>query len=105
MIYKPGLVFEHVDFNLDVPALADRRVREALLLGLDREAISKSLFAGRQPVADSFVNPLDVGYTDDVPHYPYDPARAAALLDEAGWHAQARRDPPQRRRGRRCRSS
>ncbi len=41
MIYKPGLVFEHVDLNLDRPALADRRVREALLLGLDREAISE----------------------------------------------------------------
>ena len=43
------------------------------------------LFAGRQPVADSFVPPLDWVYTDDVPHYPYDPAKARALLDEAGW--------------------
>ena len=65
MIYKPGLVYEHIDLNLDRPVLADRRAREALILGLDREGISKSLFAGRQKVADSFVNPLDAGYGAD----------------------------------------
>jgi peptide/nickel transport system substrate-binding protein len=85
VIYKPGLGFEHVDINLDVPALRDRRVREAMLRALDRESLSKSLFAGRQAVANTFLTPLDVGYSDDVPHYSYDPARAADLLDEAGW--------------------
>jgi peptide/nickel transport system substrate-binding protein len=89
VIYQPGLVYEHIDFDLDRPALADRRVREALILGLDREAITNSLFAGRQPVADSFVNPLDAGYNAETPHYRYDPARAASLLDAAGWHAPA----------------
>jgi peptide/nickel transport system substrate-binding protein len=88
MIYKPGLIFEHIDLNLDRPALADRRLREALILGLDREAISKSLFAGRQQVAASFVNPLDAGYSAATPQYHHDPTRAAALLEEAGWHAQ-----------------
>jgi peptide/nickel transport system substrate-binding protein len=88
IVYKPGLTFEHVDVNLDVPTLADRRVREALLLGLDREAISKSLFGGRQAVADSFVEPLDAGFTADVPHHLYDPAKAQLLLEDAGWKAQ-----------------
>jgi peptide/nickel transport system substrate-binding protein len=87
MIYKPGLIFEHVDLNLARPALANRRVREALILGIDRQAISRSLFAGRQPVADSFVSPLDSGYSADIPHYRYDPTQAKRLLDEAGWHA------------------
>ena len=86
MIYKPGLTYEHIDLNLDRPALADRRVREALLVGLDREAISRSLFADRQKVADSFVNPLDPGYSADTPRYRYDPAHAASLLEAAGWH-------------------
>jgi peptide/nickel transport system substrate-binding protein len=89
MIYQPGLVFEHIDLNLDRPALSDRHVREALIFGLDREAISKSLFAGRQKVADSFVNPLDAGYSAETPRYDYDPARAATLLDTAGWRAEA----------------
>jgi peptide/nickel transport system substrate-binding protein len=88
VIYKPGLTFEHVDCNLAVPALADRRVREALLLGLDRAAIVDSLFAGRQAVANSFVEPLDKGFTDDVPRYPYDPVKAQQLLEDSGWHLQ-----------------
>src|SRR6185437_3964075 len=66
-------------------AFADRRVREALILGLDREAISRQLFDGRQPVAASFMNPLDLGYTEDVPRYRFEPIRAEALLEAAGW--------------------
>ncbi|HET7594068.1 MAG TPA: peptide ABC transporter substrate-binding protein [Stellaceae bacterium] len=85
VLYKPSLSFEHVELNLDNPALADKRVRQALLYGVDREAISKQLFARRQPVAASAVSPLDWVYTDDVPHYAYDPAKARALLDAAGW--------------------
>ena len=88
MIYQPGLVYEHIDLDLDRPALADQRVREALILGLDREGISKSLFAGRQKVANSFVNPLDAGYSAETPRYSHDPSRAAALLEAAGWQAQ-----------------
>jgi peptide/nickel transport system substrate-binding protein len=88
ILYKPSLVYEHVDCHLGAPALADRRVREALILGLDREAMSRQLFAEQQPVADSFLSPLDRGYTTDIPHYRYDPERAAALLEAAGWSAQ-----------------
>jgi peptide/nickel transport system substrate-binding protein len=83
--YKPGLAYEHIDLNLDNPILGDVRVRRALLYALDRQAISDQLFEGRQPVADSNVNPLDWVHADDTPRYPYDPAKAAALLDEAGW--------------------
>jgi len=83
--YKPGLIYEHIDLNLDNPILRDVRVRRALLYGLDREAISKQLFGGKQPVAHSFVNPLDWIAADDIPKYPFDAKQAAALLDEAGW--------------------
>lgn len=85
IIYQPGLIYEHLDVNLDNPILGDRRVRQALLYAADREAINQQLFQGRQPVAHSSVNPLDWVYDDTVPQYPHDPERAAALLDEAGW--------------------
>jgi peptide/nickel transport system substrate-binding protein len=87
VMFKPGLVYEHIDVKLDNPILQDRRVRQALLYALDREAISKQLFEGKQPVADSFVNPLDWIAADDLPRYRHDAKRAAALLDEAGWNA------------------
>jgi peptide/nickel transport system substrate-binding protein len=83
--FQPGLVYEHIDVNLENPILADLRVRRALLHAADRKQISDRLFEGKQAVARSFVNPLDWVYEPDVPDYPYDPARARALLEEAGW--------------------
>lgn len=86
IVYKAGLIYEHIDLNLDNPILADRRVREALILGIDRQLLTEQLFQGRQPVAHSMVNPLDrIAAHDDLPEYEHDPARANALLDEAGW--------------------
>jgi peptide/nickel transport system substrate-binding protein len=86
VIYKTALFYEHLEPNLDSPILGDLRVRQALLYALDRDSINQQLFAGKQTVALSNVNPLDWMFTADVPQYSYDPARAAALLDEAGWH-------------------
>lgn len=86
VIFKPGLIYEHIDVMLDNPILKDVRVRRALLLAVDRQGISRQLFDGRQPVADTNVNPLDWIHTDDIPKYPYDPKQAAKLLDEAGWN-------------------
>ena len=83
--YKAGLIYEHVDLNLDNPILADKRVRKALIHALDREAISQQLFAGRQPVAHSSVSPLDWVYADDVTHYAHDEKKAVKLLVQAGW--------------------
>ncbi len=90
VIYKPGLTFEHIDLNLDNPVLGDRRVRQALLYAIDRKAITEEIYNGRDKVADSFVPPLDWMYAPDVPRYPYDPAKAEALLDEAGWRAEGK---------------
>ncbi|MCP4330991.1 MAG: peptide ABC transporter substrate-binding protein [Alphaproteobacteria bacterium] len=83
--YKAGLVYEHIDLNLDDPILQDPNVRRALLHGIDRQAISEQLFAGKQPVAHSSVSPLDWVYEEDIPIYDYDPDKAAALLEAAGW--------------------
>jgi peptide/nickel transport system substrate-binding protein len=85
VLFKSGLIYEHLDLNLDNPILGDPRVRKALILALDREAISQQLFAGRQPVADTSVSPLDWVYSADVPTYRHDPEAAAALLEAAGW--------------------
>ncbi|MGE5203082.1 MAG: peptide ABC transporter substrate-binding protein [Acidobacteriota bacterium] len=85
VLTRPGLFYEHLAVNLDNPILADLRVRQALLLGIDREGINKQMYGGKQPVADTIVHPLDWVHTDDVRHYPYDPEAARTLLDEAGW--------------------
>jgi len=90
VVYKPGLIYEHIDLNLDNPILADKRVRQALLMALDRQALSEQLFASRQPVAHSNVSPLDWVNHDGVRTYSYDPKGAARLLDAAGWKSKRR---------------
>jgi len=85
VIFKPGLVYEHIDLNLDNPLLADRNLRQALLYGIDRAAISEQLFDDKQPVAQGPVSPLDWVYDSNVAAYPYDPEKAATLLDGLGW--------------------
>jgi len=85
VVYQPGLIYEHLEANLDNPIFADVRVRRALLHAVDREALSDQLFEGEQPVADTAVHPLDWVHVADVPTYPRDLERARALLAEAGW--------------------
>ncbi len=85
VFFEPGLIWEHIDFNLDNPLLQDVRVRRAIAHGINREAISQQLFEGKQPVSHTYLPPRHPGYTDNVQKYPYDPARARALLQEAGF--------------------
>src|SRR5207342_2473037 len=81
VIYKPALIYEHIDINLDNPLLRDRRVRQAILMAIDRKAISDKLFEGKQPVAHGGISPLDPMYGPDTRQYAYDPAAAKKLLD------------------------
>jgi ABC-type transport system substrate-binding protein len=71
--------------NLDDPTLADRRVRQALLLAIDREALVRLALDGYGRVAHSWLPPQHEGYLAGIPRYACDPGRAARLLDEAGF--------------------
>jgi peptide/nickel transport system substrate-binding protein len=84
-IFKPSLTYEHIDLQKNNPILADLRVRRALLMAIDRETMVQKLFEGKQPVAATWVNPLEPNYSKDAPTYRYEPAKAKALLAEAGW--------------------
>ena len=66
------------------PGMQDLQVRQALALGFDRAAINSDLLLGlTQPPATYWEN---TPFADpSVEPWPYDPERAAALLDEAGW--------------------
>ncbi len=72
--------------NTTRPPLDDLRVRQALLYGTDRQAIISTVFRDTSPVACGPLAAVTFGYDPAVcQYYPYDPARAAALLEEAGW--------------------
>lgn len=85
VFFEPGLIWEHIDFNLDNPFLADVRVRRAIAHAINREVITRQLFQGRQPVSHTYLPTRHPGYTDSVVKYPYNPDQARALLRQAGF--------------------
>lgn len=75
-----------LEFNLDNPYFKNVKVRQALAHAVDKQFIKKTLASGYAVVADSILSPLLRPYhTADVEIYPFDLARANALLDEAGF--------------------
>jgi len=80
----PSYAYGHIDFNLTHPALSDVRVRQALRYALDRQRIVDSVGHGIGIVQDS-ATPVSAPYFANVGTTPYDPAKANALLDAAGW--------------------
>jgi peptide/nickel transport system substrate-binding protein len=82
----PGNAYEHVTLNeRQFPPFADVRVRRALISALDRQRYATSILDGLAPVADGPIQPVSWAYTDRITRYPFDPDKARALLDEAGW--------------------
>jgi peptide/nickel transport system substrate-binding protein len=76
--------WNHVDFNMTNPALADPVVRQALRLAYDRNEFLMKNQHGNGVLSDS-PTPLNAPYRVDEPLVPYDPAQANAMLDKDGW--------------------
>ena len=77
--------WEHVDFDLADPTLADVRVRRAIAHAIDKQELSDRLYGGRYEPADSWLPPRHPAYNPDIPRYGHDPDRARELLRAAGW--------------------
>ena len=75
-----------VEINHRRKELADVRVRRAIAHAIDRDFVVRTIFLGHAQTATGPVphNSAEF-YTPDVPAYPFDVAKANALLDEAGY--------------------
>lgn len=82
----PQVQYYFFGINHASPVMQDLRVRQAMSLVLDKQAIVDQVLKGYGAVCTGPVNPLLVDYyTSEVTTYAYDPDAASALLDEAGW--------------------
>ncbi len=75
-------------FNLnhpDRPFFQDRRVRQALLYALNRQAAIDRVLGGQAVVIHSPIMPQSWAFDPDVQPYPYDPDMAVSLLEQAGY--------------------
>ena len=74
-----------LDMNTSRAPLNDVRVRRAVAFAVDRRRLLHDVFHDAGELATEWIPAWSWAYTADVPHYPHDPARANALLDQTGW--------------------
>lgn len=82
--------FRHVTMNGESEFLSDVRVRNAMFMAINREAIAKSDLQGLDwpavPLNNHFYMNSQKGYQDNAGELgKYNPERAKQLLDQAGW--------------------
>jgi oligopeptide transport system substrate-binding protein len=85
-IEAPSSGFQYLGYPTYDPRYADKRVRQALSMGIDRQAIADAIFFGGREPATSVIAPVVDGQRDDACQYcELDVERANQLLDEAGF--------------------
>ena len=81
-----GRSYNYIGWNSRLPKLADRRVRTALGMAIDRQEIVDAALGGYGVVANSGVPPFHFAYDEQLESpAAHDPDGARALLTEAGW--------------------
>ncbi|MEM4631129.1 MAG: ABC transporter substrate-binding protein [Acidilobaceae archaeon] len=73
--------------GLNVERIPDVRVRQALNLAIDKEAIVRHILEGAGSVATAPIHPSVFGYSRQTP-YSYDPTKARELIRAAGWEGK-----------------
>ena len=88
--YLNGTNTTSLEFNMRHPILSKREVRQAILQGIDTSFIAETVYLGfARPAMSALMPTNSMFYTSDTPKYPFDPKRAGALLDAAGYPARA----------------
>lgn len=85
-IYEvPQIGITYIALNESIAPLDDVRVRKALQLGLDRDALLSAVYSGRGAVENGIYSHGLYGFNPDLPTIPHDQTEAQKLLAEAGY--------------------
>jgi peptide/nickel transport system substrate-binding protein len=86
-VLKPynALSYSFFAYNMRNPLLADKRVRQAFTYAVNRQEMLDAFFNGRGTVISGPFAPGSWAYNLDVQPLPFDPQKASALLQEAGY--------------------
>lgn len=72
--------------TMDNPKFADKRLRKAMAYAIDNNAVAENFYNGLRTAANSVIPPSQPKYHDKtLEGYKFDPNKAKALLDEAGY--------------------
>ncbi len=81
---QEGLNVGYLAFNVERKPFDDKRVRQALNLAINKQAIIDAVFQGAGKIAKNPIPPTIWSYNEATKDYPYDPAKAKELLAAAG---------------------
>ncbi|NTJ41894.1 ABC transporter substrate-binding protein [Agrobacterium larrymoorei] len=84
IVSVPGPTVDALRFNTRDGITKDPKVRQAIIMAVDRGTIVKSILAGQGSEIASFQSALSFGYDPDLKPVAYDPEGAKKLLAEAG---------------------
>lgn len=84
-VAAPALTVNLAAFRVNNELVSDVRVRRALQLGIDRQAVVDTVLSDSYRASDSVLGHDDPLFSDVSADIGYDPKKAAGLLDEAGW--------------------
>jgi peptide/nickel transport system substrate-binding protein len=87
IVQQPAFWGYQFYFNMKkCPELNDSKVRQAFAYAIDRDELVEKIARGAGKTGKMGILPEDhIWYNPDQPEYSYDPDKAGALLDEAGW--------------------
>ena len=84
VVQRPGANYAYLGLNLEDPALADRRVRRAIAMSIDRGRLVRTVWRGLGVPTETLLPPGNWARHSTLPPIRHDPAAAARLLEEAG---------------------
>ncbi len=97
LVPYPSPFYAAIVFNQRRPLFADRDLRRALAMALDRQTVVRSVFGPFADVAVGATSPMQWIWSDSIRQLPFDSAAAGRLLDERGWRRGGAAGPRERR--------
>ncbi len=84
-VHYTGGHYMYLGYNMKVKKLSDQRVRKALTLAINRQEIIDGVLEGLGQICYGPFLPYSWAFNKDIKPLPYDVAKAAKLMHEAGW--------------------
>ena len=84
LLDQPGLNVGYLAFNTTKKPFDDVRVRKALSMAINKQAIVDAVFQGAATPAKNPIPPTMWSYNEEIEDDPYDPEAAKQMLEEAG---------------------
>ena len=85
LLSQPSSSIEYIGMNTSKEKFSDVRVRQAINMAINQQEFIDAIIEGHGTPANSYINKMVPGWTDEVSAWEYNPEKAKELLAEAGY--------------------